>query len=440
MRQTVVPVFRFSDTQIKKIPFSASTDKQDKYKDQDQKGLYLVVSKSRKVFRLVVHVKTTRKTINLQIGPFPDLKTEEARYQCNEILGKIAKGWDPSVKIKEEKEEENKKEKSKAETMTLREARDNYVSEKILYKKMKESTAKTKYFYDFDMYGKDLLDLPLSQITQDKLEEHIKKEAELPGKNGRGRLTSLGIFIRGLSAVLDFSKLKYATPEYPLFKEGNPITRIKKMNITPKNSRSRVLSTKELPVFFDFIYKKSVFCLGSDSMTTADYLLFLLFSGARRREASLLKWKDVSDLGTEEVSVTFLSTKTHVNRKIPVGPFISRLLSSLKAKNPESEYVFPGEGKSGHIEEPKNLINSFLKMTKMPSFSVHDLRRTYITHNRPEVSDILILKVLVGHATKTNTTDRHYSIIREEVSSVLRDTMIQIEESLLRKCQPVKIV
>ena len=427
------PSLRFSDTQLKKIPFSDSKEKQVKYKDIEQKGLYLVVSKTRKVFRLISHIQSLGKPVDIQIGPFPDLTTEMARKEAIRLLSEFASGQDPR-KNKTISEEENK-----TKALTLRGVLADYVKEGVLYKRLRETTASRKYGYDFDMYAKELLDMKLHEITKDVLENHFAKEAKKPGKRGNGRLTSLSIFIRSLSAVLTFAEEKYGTPARPLFPEGNPVKRIKKVISAPKKARERVLSTFELPIFFEFIYERSALVLGNDSLVTCDYLLFLLFTGARRREAAVLTWKDVEDLDGKSPSVIFRDTKTHDDRKIPIGPFLTRLLKKLKERN--SEFVFPSHGKSGHVEEPKNFVNIFISKTpNFPRFSVHDIRRTFITHNRTEVSDILYLKVIVGHTTKTDTTSRHYSVIKEEVSPVLRETMNRIEESLFKKCQTAKIV
>jgi integrase len=69
----------------------------------------------------------------------------------------------------------------------------------------------------------------------------------------------------------------------------------------------------------------------------------------------------------------------------------------------KAEFVFPSDGKSGHIAEPKHPLGLVAEATGI-NVSAHDLRRTFIT--TAESTDIspLALKALVNHALPNDMT------------------------------------
>ena len=85
-----------TDTAIRN---AKSRDKQ--YKLSDEKGLYLLVKKAGKYFRLDYRFTGKRKT--LAIGVYPDVTLAEARQERDEARKLIKKGVDPSQHKKETK-------------------------------------------------------------------------------------------------------------------------------------------------------------------------------------------------------------------------------------------------------------------------------------------------------------------------------------------------
>jgi integrase len=62
---------------------------------------------------------------------------------------------------------------------------------------------------------------------------------------------------------------------------------------------------------------------------------------------------------------------------LPLSDFIYNLLENRKADS-ESEYVFSGDGKAGYLIEPRRQVQRVIQISGV-SFTLHDLRRTYIT-------------------------------------------------------------
>ena len=205
---------------------------------------------------------------------------------------------------------------------------------------------------------------------------------------------------------------------------------------------NRALTTKELPIFYRYLFDRSAFV--GKGQVSADFFIFALLTGAREGEIAELEWGDVDGLegNLGAATVIFRDTKTHDNRLIPIGPMLALLLKRRRDMRWKQEkYVFPSYSESGHFEEPKNLTYRFLKLHPgFKHFSIHDIRRTFASHGRTEVSDPLIISTLVGHDTKDNTTEKHYTIVGEEIGPVLRESIVAVEAALLKKCEHEKVL
>jgi integrase len=89
-------------------------------------------------------------------------------------------------------------------------------------------------------------------------------------------------------------------------------------------------------------------------------------------------------------------TKPGRKLDLPMTSYVFDLLVARRALR-ESEFVFPGVGKSGHLQDLGFNLRKVAKATGI-KVSTHDLRRSYITV--AENCDIspLALKALVNHS------------------------------------------
>jgi integrase len=157
--------------------------------------------------------------------------------------------------------------------------------------------------------------------------------------------------------------------------------------------------------------------------TVADYLLLLLFTGLRRGEAAALTWANV------DLAERILKIPDPKNRKpfaLPLSDFVHDLLAA-SAKHKVNDYVFPGTGAKGYLVEPRNHMDQVIKASGV-SFTLHDLRRTFITvADRLDMSAFAI-KRLVNHKTSSDVTDGYIVIDAER----LRGPMQRVTDYLLR--------
>ena len=149
--------------------------------------------------------------------------------------------------------------------------------------------------------------------------------------------------------------------------------------------------------------------------------MLVLFTGLRRNEAAQLKW---SDIDLKAKTLTIPDTKNHQPHTLPLSNYLSDLLVR-RQQRAASEYVFPGSGKGGHIVEPR-------KQAKYDdsgvTFTIHDLRRTFITMAESLDISAYAVKRLVNHKMNHDVTAGY---IMNDVER-LRKPMQSITDNLLK--------
>ena len=109
--------------------------------------------------------------------------------------------------------------------------------------------------------------------------------------------------------------------------------------------RTRHIKADDLPTFY-------AAAVALPNPVQRDYVLFLLFTGLRRREAAGLRWDPDVDLAGRVIRVPGASTKTGEKLDLPMSTFVRDLLVARRAIG-AGVFVFPADSESGHIEEPK---------------------------------------------------------------------------------------
>jgi integrase len=159
-----------------------------------------------------------------------------------------------------------------------------------------------------------------------------------------------------------------------------------------------------------------------------DYVLLVLYTGARRHEAAGLRWADV-DLKARVIRFPAASTKAGRALDLPMSDVVFEMLTARRALG-DSKYVFPANSNSGHIAEPKFAFAQIAAAGGV-SVSVHDLRRTFITV--AESCDIspFALKALVNHALPRGDVTAGYIQINPER---LREPAQRVADKLKGLC------
>ena len=430
---------KLTDSEIEKIPF-ADKGKQIDYFDSDLDGFGLRVSATGKKY--FVRTLLGAKRIRVMMKSTQLISAKDARKEALATLGKMAEGIDPN----EAKQQARQKiEEDEQQAVTLQKALDEYVNKG----KLKPRTIST-YKDLCRLYLSDWLDKPAADITRDMVKARHKEIAS--GDRNRRKLA------KEIATEGGKAKLKAVEPPEPSRREAaadnamrvlrsvlnytfedeeggtlyaNPVTVLssKKRKAWFKVDRRRTLvKNSDLPA-----WHKAV--AGLDNSIMTDYLLFLLFTGLRRQEAATLKWKQVD---FKEGCFTIMDTKNKHPHTLPLSDHLDTLLTDRKeglktelaeakaallkigtmtlrdqqtARNRvalaesrlASPYVFPGEGKTGYIVEPKRAIDAVTAATGI-SFSCHDLRRTFATLAESLDLSGYTVKALLNHKQDNDVT------------------------------------
>ena len=174
----------------------------------------------------------------------------------------------------------------------------------------------------------------------------------------------------------------------------NPVHILSKKKLWAANvRRDTYIKESELSTWYDSVMRLN-------NHTFRDAMLVFLYTGMRRNEVFKLKWEYI-DFNEKVLRVPV--TKNKKALILPLNSYLYDILLRRKEYAGVSEWVFAGNGKSGHVTEPKFVLKLIEKDCGI-KFIVHDLRRTFLTiGNGMDVSSYS-LKQLVNHSMSSDVT------------------------------------
>lgn len=344
------------------------------------------------------------KVKRLTIGRYPEITVEQARKEAHKLLGHIATGRNPIAEKKQEA----------LQGTTLKQAFDDFVK---MRKNLKERT-----LYDYRrvmaIVFADWQDKALVNINKDMVSKRHNKIGVERGE------AYANLSMRFLRALFNYAIAQYEDGYGKSVLHDNPVTRLTQTRAWYRvERRQTVIKPHQLAPWYQAVMLLKQDQTSSQSALVADYLLFLLFTGLRRQEAATLKWLNID---FNDRSLTLIDTKNHQPLTLPITDFIFNLLESRKAMT-NSEYVFVGAGKLGYLIEPRHQVQKVIQSSGV-SFTLHDLRRTFITIAESIDISAYALKRLFNHKISNDVTAGY---IISDVER-LRKPMQQISSQLLR--------
>lgn len=173
--------------------------------------------------------------------------------------------------------------------------------------------------------------------------------------------------------------------------ETNPAKGIRRNR---ESSRDRFLQSDELPRFFEAVATQA-----SDAVR--DYILLSLLTGARRDNVLSMRWKNVSLIRAEW---TIPRTKNGDAQTIPLSMEAAAILQSRERDAAVgAAFVFPGEGKSGHLVEPKKGWQRVLASAGIEDLRLHDLRRSLGSWQAKTGASLAIIGKSLNHKSAQTT-------------------------------------
>jgi integrase len=253
---------------------------------------------------------------------------------------------------------------------------------------------------------------PINQITAEMVENRHRAIADDVAKAGRssGHNTA--------NAVMKVVRLlwNHALEKQPAL-GPNPV-RLRKRWFKVE-SRTGMVQSEQLPAFYQAIMKLP-------NPVHRDYLVLLLFTGLRRREAASLTWQDI-DFVKREIRIPASVTKAKRKLDLPMTDIIHDMLVARRALG-DATFVFPSNSKSGHLAEPKFALTLIAATTGI-KISVHDLRRTFIT-TAESCNDISLLSLaaLVNHSLGRSITAGYVVMAAERLREPAQKVANRIKE------------
>ena len=136
-----------------------------------------------------------------------------------------------------------------------------------------------------------------------------------------------------------------------------------------------------------------------------DALLLMLFTGLRKMEVFKMRWEYVD---FKDKSFYIPDTKNNTPLSLPMNSFVMDLLQEREKTSGSGKWVFPGNGKAGHIVDAKSSVKRIEAASNI-KFMVHDLRRTYATKAGKLSMPHETIQKLLNH-TKSNDVTEGYII------------------------------
>lgn len=389
---------------VDSLPLSESG--QTFFRDSELKGFGLRIGTTSKVY--FAESKVKGKVVRVTIGKHGVYTAEQARLRARELLLMMTKGVNP---LDIEREERSR-------GITLEQAMTDYFSAR---KSLKPITV-----YDYKRTAKcyigDWMNKPLSEITKDMI-------AKRHSKIGERSKAQANLVMRFLRAIFNFAAGQYENSKGESVIPDNPVKRLSQTRAWYRiERRQTVIKAHDLASWYSAVMSIKNDPHGRNKETIRDYLLLVIFTGLRKEEAACLTWENI-DLRGKTLSIR--DTKNHQDHHLPLSDFLFELIQRRKSEA-VNEYVFPNINGTGRIVEQRKQMNFVTEVSGI-TFTIHDLRRTFITVAESLDISAYALKSLLNHKTNNDVT-AGYIIINAER---LRIPMQMITDHLL-KCMGVK--
>jgi integrase len=346
------------------------------YRDNELVGFGLRVTCGSMSYIVESRVNGVNKRIT--IGPHGRFNPDTAREEARGFLAAMTLGLNP-------KEEEAKKRHAQP---TLSEVLEEYLA----CRRLRPNSIRSFTGLVHRCLG-DWLELPLASITKDMVELRHRQLTRTTRMGTPGKAQANAAMER-LGILINFAKSKYEVEGQSVIQK-NPVNRLSELRAwhhLPR--RQNVIPEHKLSAWYQAV--KSL-----RNTKVRDYLLLLLFTGLRRTEAASLRWTDI-DFAGRVLTIRPDVAKNHHEHRLPLTDFLHALLVQRKSKNGDSEFVFPGRG-GKHMVDSDHVIRGVSDKCEYP-FTLHDLRRTFLTTAEMLEVPHYALKKLVNHVSTRDVT------------------------------------
>lgn len=173
----------------------------------------------------------------------------------------------------------------------------------------------------------------------------------------------------------------------------NPVSAAK-VEMFNETSRERFVQPDELPKLFKALDDEQTNPLVRDFIYTA------LFTGARRSNVMSMR-DDEINLHTAVWTIPPAKSKNKKAMSVTLSPPVLKIIRE-RIGHP-SGFIFPSDGKTGHLVEPKGTWGEVLKRAGLKDLHLHDLRRTLGSWQAAAGASLSVIGASLGHQDHATT-------------------------------------
>ena len=271
---------------------------------------------------------------------------------------------------------------------------DLYFSRHVLTKNKNHANA--RYFYN--RHGSYWSATPVDEITTQSLQEWVDTLGTTRGQQAANRA------INQMSACFNWGiKRGYLS--------ANPARGVERYR---SNARERFLLPDEVARLKQ--------ALAVEAPIYRDFFFLCLLTGARKTNVLTMRWEQI-DTELALWTIPAGEFKNGQTQHIPLSP---AAMAILQRRQNDSRYVFPGDGVTGHLADPKRAWKRILKRANIPHATIHDLRRTVGSYLAVSGAELPLIAKALGHRDLRSTAV--YARLNVEP---VRVAMLNIQEKWL---------
>jgi integrase len=360
------------------------------YRDTQLRGFGLRVGRRSKSY--FAEKQVNRRTMRLTVGDAALMGTEAARAKALSVLVSLADGRREALN-----------EVVGTAPPTLQEAFDGFFTAKPNL----SNTTTPNYKRTINLYLKDWSARPISDITRRMV---VERHGVIAAQHGGVTANNA---MRHLRSVYNYTNATVC--ELP----PNPVSVLGQARAWTRETRRRtVISLRSLPRWYSAVVKEDA--------QARDFLLMALFTGLRRSELASLQW---SYIDLEAQTLTVPKTKNGDAHELPLSKFLLELLKQRREAHKDAAWVFPGSGKTGHLVEMKSFVSRVASASGV-KFTLHDLRRTFVTCAESLEIPAYALKRLLNHRTSGDVTAGYIIITVDRLRAPVERISQHLQEKL----------
>jgi integrase len=362
--------FNFTKKSIEAIDPPAKAEK-DQYWDSKTRGLYIQVSKAG-VKSFFVRRKIHGHSERLFLGRFPELTVEQARVKAAEFHSSLAQGKNLAQARRSELAE-----------LTLAELFAEYIERHAKKSRKTVVEIEKQFERDFSKWK----NRKLSSLSNEEAEAIHQDIAETRGPYAANRAMELlrALYNKGV--------------EWKYFKGDNPT---KTVTMFPERARHRIIQADEFERFF--------LALDSEAdQDIRDFIMLSLLTGARKSNVLAMSWSNI-DMRGGTWTIPGEQAKNSQTHTIPLTEEELKILrrrrkqqEQLRQEDPDNpkyknnHFVFFGEGKTGHLVEPKRQWKNILAKAQIENLHLHDLRRSMASWMANAGANVALIQSAMNH-------------------------------------------